>query len=136
MNVLAKLSWDATYTCGTGSVVFEGIFPSIVHTIYLILEIGIPVILIIFGMLDLGRAVMASKEDEIKKNQNMFLKRLVSALLVFLVLFAVKIGIRFVTQGGSTKDGNVVNCISCFIDNDSNCKAYDSTATQGGTVNQ
>lgn len=119
VNVLAKgLNWDTVYKCGSGAVHFEGIFPSIVHTIYLILEIGIPVILIIFGMLDLGRAVMASKEDEIKKNQNMFLKRLVSALLVFLVLFAVKIGVRFVTQSDKNGEGDIADCISCFISNE------------------
>lgn len=118
VNVLANgLVWDKVYKCGTGAVHFEGIFPSIVHTIYLILEIGIPVILIIFGMLDLGRAVMASKEEEIKKNQNMFLKRLVSALLVFLVLFAVKLGVRFVTQSDKHGEGDIADCISCFINN-------------------
>ena len=32
-----------------------------------IIQIGIPILLIIFGMLDLGKAVVAGKEDEIKK---------------------------------------------------------------------
>ena len=31
-----------------------------------IIQIGIPIILIVLGMFDLGKAVVASKEDEIK----------------------------------------------------------------------
>ena len=42
----------------------------------LLLKIVIPILLIIFGMLDLGKAVVASKEDEIKKGQQMFVKRI------------------------------------------------------------
>lgn len=34
--------------------------------------IGIPILLIIFGMIDLGKAVIASKEDEIKKSNEGF----------------------------------------------------------------
>ena len=34
-----------------------------------IIQIGIPIVLIIYGMIDLGKAVVAGKDDEIKKNQ-------------------------------------------------------------------
>ena len=44
----------------------------IISTIILAIQIAIPVLLIIFGMLDLGKAVVASKEDEIKKGQQIF----------------------------------------------------------------
>ena len=43
------------------SLVKNGIIP--------LVQIGIPIILIILGMLDLGKAVVASKEDEIKSAQ-------------------------------------------------------------------
>ena len=39
------------------------------HGIIPLIQIGIPIILIILGMLDLGKAVVASKEDEIKNAQ-------------------------------------------------------------------
>ena len=50
-----------------------------------IIKIVIPIILIIFGMLDMGKAVTAGKDDEIKKQAIIFLKRAIAAVLVFFV---------------------------------------------------
>ena len=44
----------------------------IVGYVLLIFKIVIPILLIIFGILDLGKAVIASKEDEIKKATGSF----------------------------------------------------------------
>ena len=48
-------------------------------------QIGIPIILIVLGTIDLGKAVIAGKEEEIKKNQQMLIKRAISAVAVFFV---------------------------------------------------
>ena len=58
----------------------------LIHTAIVIIKFAIPILLIIFGMLDLGKGVIASKEDEIKSGQHMFIKRLISAVLVFFVV--------------------------------------------------
>ena len=39
----------------------------IVGIVLLVVKIVIPILLIIWGMLDLGKAVVAAKDDEIKK---------------------------------------------------------------------
>lgn len=52
--------------------------------------IGIPILLIVFGMIDLGKAVIASKEDEVKKATKAFGKRFLYAVLVFLVVWLVR----------------------------------------------
>jgi len=49
----------------------------------------VPVILIVLGTIDLVKAVIASKEDEIKNAQKMLIKRLIYAVIVFLVPFIV-----------------------------------------------
>ena len=71
--------------CGTLwpliSLIKNGIIP--------LIQIGIPIILIILGMLDLGKAVVASKEDEIKNAQKMLIKRCIYAVAVFLVVTIV-----------------------------------------------
>lgn len=54
-----------------------------------LLQWGIPMVLILFGMLDLGKAVMAGKEDEMKKAQGTLIKRCVYAVAVFLVVTIV-----------------------------------------------
>ena len=51
--------------------------------------IGVPILLIIFGMIDLGKAVIASKEDEVKKAWQAFGRRFLVAVAVFAVVWAV-----------------------------------------------
>ena len=108
MMFLAKASMDLDYTCGSGGLVFSGTFPKVISTIVLIIKIVVPILLIVFGMLDLGKAVMASKEDEIKKGQQTFIKRIVAAVIVFFVIQLTQTIIRFV----SGKDApSVVNAL-------------------------
>ena len=56
-----------------------------------LIQIGIPIILIILGMLDLGKAVVASKEDEIKNAQKMLIKRAIYAVAIFFVVLIVQL---------------------------------------------
>ena len=74
-----------------------------------LIQIGIPIILIILGMLDLGKAVVASKEDEIKNAQKMLIKRAIYAVAIFFVVLIVQVvfGLLDTTndeaiEGGST----------------------------------
>ena len=77
--------------CGSLNIP-EGIL-DIVSMVLKALYIGVLVILIIWGILDLGKSIISQKEEEIKKYQRMFFKRLLSAILVFfvplIVLFVV-----------------------------------------------
>src|SRR5574344_785362 len=82
-----------------------------------IIQIGVPILLIIWGMLDLGKAVMAQKEDEIKKGQQTFIKRIVAAAIVFLVVVIVKLLVGLVADGGN----NISSCIDSILScNDAN----------------
>ena len=108
---MGKLLTTAEYTCGSTGLIFSGTFPYVVHTIILLIKIAVPILLIIFGMLDLGRAVVAQKEDEIKKGQQTFLKRAIAAVIVFFVIQIVQILVRFV----SNSETSVTNCFNCFI---------------------
>lgn len=51
--------------------------------------IGVPILLIVLGMVDLGKAVIASKEDEVKKATKAFGKRFLYAVGVFAVVWLV-----------------------------------------------
>ena len=87
-------------------------FPYIVSTIVTLIQIVVPVLLIVFGMLDLAKAVIASKEDEIKKAQMTFVKRLIAAVIVFFIIYLVQLVVRFVA--GSNQD-TIMGCFNCFI---------------------
>ena len=69
-----------------------------------LIQLGIPIILIVLGMIDLGKAVMASKEDEIKSAQKMLIKRAIYAVAIFFVVWIVQIvfGIIVDTQDPET----------------------------------
>ena len=99
IEILAKVATNSEYTCGQiDNFVFSGMFPYVVSTVVMLIKIIVPILLIIFGMLDLAKAVIASKEDEIKKAQMTFVKRLIAAAIVFFVFIIVKLVISFVAD--------------------------------------
>lgn len=92
-----------------------GIPDKIAHIIGLavtLIQVVVPILLIIWGMLDLGKAVMAQKEDEIKKGQQTFIKRLVAAAIVFFVVVIVKLVINLVAGDEGT---GIVGCIDAIL---------------------
>lgn len=64
------------------------------------LWIGIPLLMIILGTIDLGKAVIASKEDEVKKAWKAFGRRLLYTVAVFLVVWIVGIVLSTVASVG------------------------------------
>lgn len=99
----------------------------VVHLIILLLQFGVPVLLIIFGMLDLGKAVIASKEDEIKKGQNMFIKRLIAAVIVFFVVAVV----RLVVGLAADNSGDVIDCIDAIVNYNGDAQGRGYTPYKG-----
>ena len=73
-----------------------GIFP--------IIQWGIPILLILFGSIDLGKAVVAGKEDEMKNAQKMLLKRFLYAVLVFFVIPLVSLVFNIFGNAGLDED--------------------------------
>ena len=94
------------------NVAIDTKLPNAVHTIITIIKIAVPVLLVIFGMLDLAKGIIASKEDEIKKGQQLFIKRLIVAIIIFFVTTIVQLIVSFATDGN---DNNIMSCANCFI---------------------
>jgi hypothetical protein len=63
----------------------------LVKKIIAILQIGIPIVLLLFGTIDLGKAVMAGDEKEIKAATSTLLKRAIAAIAVFLLFIVVSL---------------------------------------------
>ena len=80
-----------------------------------LIQIGIPIILIVLGMLDLGKAVVASKEDEIKNAQKLLIKRIIYAVAIFFVVFIVTVVFNLVAGNtDDTKDADSwLDCWNC-----------------------
>lgn len=80
-----------------------GLLP-VVRIIYRLVKIfqwGIPIALILYGTIDLGKAVIASDEKEIKSAQSRLIKRFIYAALVFLVVALVEAFMNLVASSGS-----------------------------------
>ena len=71
-----------------------------------LIQLGIPIILILLGMLDLGKAVMASKEDEIKSAQKMLIKRAIYAVAIFFVVLIVQVVFGLLSSTGDSEIEN------------------------------
>lgn len=93
---------------------------SIVRLVITLIQIGVPILLVVFGMLDLGKAVMAQKEDEIKKGQQTLIKRCIAAAIVFFVITIVRLLVSVLLRNNDEK-GNITDCINCFISNEGSC---------------
>lgn len=101
--------------CGDTDVPY--IAAQVTSTIITILKIATPVIIIIFGMIDLVKAVIAQKEDDISKGGKTFLKRTIIGVCVFLVFVFVQLIIGLVAP--QDDNVNMWNCVDCFVNN--NC---------------
>ena len=94
------------------NVVLSPKIPNTVHTVILVIQIAVPVVLVIMGMMDLFKAITAQKDDEIKKGQQMFVKRLIAAALIFFVIAVVKLLFSFVAEDSN---GDMISCVNCFL---------------------
>ena len=86
---------------------------NIVHTIVNLIKIAVPIILIILGMLDMGKAVASQKEDEIKKGQKTLMSRCIAAGIVFFVVAIVQL--LFGIIGADDDNKTMWNCIDKFV---------------------
>lgn len=113
-------NYDGTSIVSCGGGMIDNIpvlIPKVISIVYTVIQVAVPVVLVIMGSLDLFRGISAQKEDEIKKGQQMFIKRLISAALVFFVFVIVKVVISFVADSSNS---SIMECAQCFIENECN----------------
>ena len=103
MNLVNFLS------CTCAGVPIDDKLVGIVQLVYKAIQIGVPIILIIMGMLDMGKAITQQKEDEIKKAQSLLVKKAIAAALVFLMFSIVTLVLNVVGYNDSE------NCIGCLL---------------------
>ena len=85
------------------SLVKNGLFP--------IIYIVIPIALLVFAVIDFGKAVIASDEKEVKAAQSRLIKRCVYAALIFFVVYLVQAIMDIVSKGGT---GNTDGWKACW----------------------
>ena len=93
---------DVSSACGgldfLVRIIKNGVFP--------VLQIGIPIILIVLGTIDLGKAVISSDEKQVKEAQSRLIKRCIYAVVVFFIVTLVSLVMNMVAavSSDSTSD--------------------------------
>ena len=86
-------------------VIRKGVFP--------LVQLFIPIVLIILGTIDLGKAVIASDDKEVKAAQGRLIKRFIYEALIFFVTTLVSVLMDLVSKGGDDA-GDTTSWQSCW----------------------
>ena len=94
----------------------EGLEPivRIVKNLFDMLRIIVPIALIIFGALDLAKAVIASDEKEIKGATTKFIKRAIAAVAVFFAVTLVDVIMGLIGTDVNSKEISGVGSANWF----------------------
>lgn len=120
-----------TLSCGNNLIErMPSVLPRIVSLIYTVIQILVPVLLVVIGSLDFVKAVIAQKEDEIKKGQQNFIKRLIVSIFVFFVFALVKILVSLLADNDSqVTSAKIIDCVECLISNECDVDVQSETST-------
>ena len=114
-NMLEILGCDlGGVTSWTGDI---ATIPKLTSTVVTIIQWVIPVILIVLGMMDLGKAVTSNDEKQMKEAQKTLIKRVIYAVLVLFIVAIVRFVFSALAPDNKSKS-NVSGCINCFINKD------------------
>lgn len=103
--------------CKTDGVlkVFRGL-----RIIITIVKILIPLIIIIVGAVNFGKAVLDDNSDALNKNVKLLMKQIIIGVLVFFIPTIVTIFIGFIDDK-FFDDSSISNCITCFNGSKDEC---------------
>lgn len=92
----------------------------------LILKIVIPIILIILGMIDFGKAAISSDDKMIKDAAVSFFKRAIAAIAIFFVPTIIQVGFNLIAGISDTVKNDLDNCVACITNPNGKCDTSNS----------
>lgn len=98
----------------------QGIFTTL-GWIFYVLKILVPIILMIFGTIDFTKAIIASKDDEIKTAAKSLIIRTIAGIVIFFIPSILGFIVDMIDKNEVYK-GTFWDCTRCMLDpNDSTC---------------
>ncbi len=78
------------------------------------LKILVPVIIIVFGSIDLGKAVVAQSEDDIKKSTKVLIMRVIAGIIIFFIPTVINLVFKMVSKYSNSAgiDSACVECVT------------------------
>ena len=95
-----------------------------------IIKIVVPLLIIIFGVIDFAKAVIASDDDAIKKSAKGFAIRLIAGVVIFFIPTIINFVVNLVPNNNDDFPG----CSGCLFDGD--CKYYSEVDCKVHTVGE
>lgn len=109
-------NFEVKVSCGSVDDIPAAV-PQLTKLFFDLMKMAVPIVLVIKGIIDLLKSTMGQKEDEIKKGQQTFIKRIIAAALFFVVVLITQFVFSII--GTANESGTVASCINCFMNN--NC---------------
>ena len=79
-----------------------------------IIKIAVPILLIVFGSIDFGKAVISSKDDEIKKALHSLTIRAIAGIVIFLIPTMINFVVKLV-GGEDVYNTTFGPCTKCIL---------------------
>lgn len=102
-------------------------FLKVINVLFTLVMISIPIILIVLGTVDMFKAITANDDKQIKEARGSLIKRVIYAVLIFLVPFIVRLVLQFTEEVFLTNDNSGLDSptswVSCW------------NSTMNGTIN-
>ena len=134
---LTKLANNLDYVaCGTATKIPKP-FPQLTTVAYTLLITATPLVLIVFSIITLVKAIMSGNIEDVTKAKGKLLKKVIIAVIIFLVAGLVQYVLNRVTTNDDDKS-SMATCMKCFLYfNDKDCPKveYDGI-TKSGTYHR
>lgn len=105
---------------------------TITRTVFLLLQILVPIGIVVMGSLDFLKATIASDSDKMKKSQKKFISRLTAGAITFFVFVIVRLVINMVDSNVGT-ESNYANCLKCLLSSSDGCNTVSETPFDSST---
>ena len=88
---------------------------TLTRNIFNLIKVLVPVIIIITGMIDLLKAVIASDEKKMDEVKPKLIRRIISGITIFLILSIVQFVFKNLLVRNAALDNSMLDCVNYFI---------------------
>ncbi len=97
----------------------QGVFTTL-GWVFFAVKILVPILLIVFGSINFGKAVISSKDDEIKKAGKSLVIKAIAGILIFFVPSFLNLIVDMVDHD-NVYNGDFADCTRCMFNPSNNC---------------
>jgi len=88
---------------------------TLIRNIFNLIKLLVPVIIIIMGMIDLFKAVVASDEKKMSEAMPKLVRKLISGIMIFIILSIVQFVFKNVLNNNGLFTDSMMDCVNYFI---------------------